>query len=378
MPRPRKILRLIAWTISALCMIVLMPATAIRLDQYLLRRNAEYLLADLKSLEMRKSTYHDALQVIDRWKDSIHESGPCQPDRCEVEIGVSGFFGHHREFFHHERLMQVWRVLGGRPAEIDGFIQVRRDVVWGKGIRVVVLSYSTRYKADVALIGRMGSGPPSSVSPLHPEYDAGIPRPMTGPLSVGAYADFTPYADPADVSRLMDIDFSCLTRWRSCQTGADIAPAAWHEATAENEERATRNLGEMICSPGVVRVLARESRRAVIGEVNRISVYSPYPGNDDLSFAQVKMLLMDDLKQSNLNFLSALQDYSFNESLPAKEKVGDRFILFFRYKDDLYLDTDRVCSLLPATKENLETVRRGVAEDLSDQSDAWQSAFRPF
>jgi len=133
--------------------------------------------------------------------------------------------------------------------------------------------------------------------------------------------------------------------------------------------------GELICNSGAVRVLARESRHAVIGEVNRISLYGGLhddansASHDASSFAQVKILFKNDLKQSDLGSLSPLQEYSFNESLPVKEKVGDRFILFFRYEDQLYSDNSRVCQLLPATKENLEAVRSGIAEDWADHDD---------
>ena len=366
--RKGQTLRVLAWVTAGLCVAVLTPAGAIRVDQYLLRRKADLLLSDLKSLEMRKSTYHDARKVIDRWKGSIHAAGTCQPNQCDAEIGVSDYFDRHWDFFvHHRRLMQVWRVLGGRPSEIDGFIRVRRNVVWGKGIRAIILSYSADSKDDVNLIGRMGSGSPGFISLLHPEYDVGLGRNTTGALSVGAYADFTPYADPADVNRLMDIDFSCLTRWNSCQTGADIAPVAWREATAEKDKRMATKFGQLVCSAGVVRVLARESRRAVIGEVNKISLYAGLHAG--AGFAQVKILFENDLKQSNLASLSSLQDYSFNESLPVKEKVGDRFILFFRYKDQLYSDNERACQLLPAIKENTEATRRGIAEDWADHDD---------
>lgn len=376
MPRIRTTLRLLAWVIAGLGVAVLIPAGVIRVDQYLLRWKAEHLLTDLKSLEMRKSTYRDAGKVIDRWKGSIRQERSCQPSRCDVEIGITDFPYHHLEFFtRHQKLLQAWRLLGGRPSQIDGCIRVRRDVVWGKGIRAIVLAYSAGYKQDVNLIGRMGSGSPGSISPLHPEYDVGVGHHTTGSLTVGAYADFTPYADPADVNRLMDIDFSCLTRWHSCQTGADIAPVAWHEAAEEAEAGLAGKFSERTCGRDVIRVLARESRRAVVGEVNRVSLYAglydePNSASQDPSnFVQVKILFKDDLKHCNLSSLSALQNYSFNEPLPAKEKVGDRFILFFKYKDKLYSDNYRTCDLLPATNENIEAVRNWAAEDWADHND---------
>jgi hypothetical protein len=132
-PQTREILRVFAWVVAGLCVIVLTPAAAIRVDQYRLRRNAERLLADLKSLEVRKSTYHDARKGMDRCRGSTLRQGPCESNRCDVEIGAGDFFEHHTAFFmHHERLARVWRVLGGRPAVIARSFRVRKNIVWVK------------------------------------------------------------------------------------------------------------------------------------------------------------------------------------------------------------------------------------------------------
>jgi len=370
MPPTRKILKVIAWVTAGPCVIMFIAAGAIRVDEYLLRRNAEHFLADLRSLEMRKSTYNDARLVISRWQDNIHAQSPCQPNRCNVEIGIGDFYDHHWTFFsRHPQLQQIWRVLGGRPAMIYGYIRVQNGIVWGKGIRAIILSYSAEHQEGVELVGRIGSGPPGYISLLHPEYAVGPGHVTTGAFTIGAYAEFTPYADPADVERLMDIKFSCLTRWQSCQTVADIVPAAWNEITADKEKKAARNSVKLTCSSTVVRVLARESRRAVIGEVSAI-----WPGfklHGDPESAEVKVRLKDDLKPCSFDFLVKLRDYSFSESLSVKRKLGDRYILFFRYPDSLYSDKDRACDLLPATKENMEAARRGVAEDLADHSDGF-------
>lgn len=121
---------------------------------------------------------------------------------------------------------------------------------------------------------------------------------------------------------------------------------------------------EVTCNPGIVRVLARESRRAAIGEASRIEFYpGPY---GDSRFADAKIVLKDDLKHNNFSFLWALKDYSFSEPLPVKEKIGERYILFFRYSDGPYLEEDRAGALLPATDENLEAVRLGTAEEWAD------------
>jgi hypothetical protein len=150
MPWRSKILRVVAWVIAGLSVIVFVAAATVRVDEYWLRRKAERFLADLKSLEMRKSTYQDAQLVIDRWKDDISQRGLCQPNRCDVVMGIGNFWNHHSEFFaHHQELEHVWRVLGGRRVLIDGYIRVRNGVVWGKGIRAVFVTYSAEHEVDL-------------------------------------------------------------------------------------------------------------------------------------------------------------------------------------------------------------------------------------
>jgi hypothetical protein len=84
-----------------------------------------------------------------------------------------------------------------------------------------------------------------------------------------AHVIFTPYADPGDVRRLMDINFSCLTSWHPCETKADILPTAWNEYMAQG--KVANDSVKQKCSPDVIRVLSRESKRVAIGEVTKLS-----------------------------------------------------------------------------------------------------------
>lgn len=362
MPQTRKIFHMLGWAGAGLCAIVLILAVVIRVDQYLLRRKAERLLADLKSLEMRKSTHQDARQVIDRWKEEVYKKGPCEPAWCDVRISLGDVFERHVMFFtNHPRLVYLYQLLGGRPAMIDGFIRVRKNIVWGKGIMAGVASYFGRDQNGgwffFSLIGQAGSGSPDFISALHPEYAVGTPSGCT--FCKEAHVTFTPYTDSAEVKRLMDINFSCLTNWHPCKTKADILPTAWNEYTAE--EKSKENSVQRMCSPDVVRVLSRESRRVVIGEVTKAEPSAGY--------GEVTVLLKGDFKSWNPHFPLAPENYSFSESLPMKEKLGDRYVLFFEHPIVTYrVDHDPVCTALPATAANVGAVRLGVAEDWADHN----------
>jgi len=384
MPQTRKIFQVLSWVIAGLCAIVLILAVAIQVDRHVLRRKAERLLADLKSLEMRKSTYQDAQLVIAHWKDSIHQEGPCQPSRCDVQIALGDLFTRHHVFLaNHQRLAYVFghvcRFLGARPAMIDGFVRVRKNIVWGKGVNAVVTSHFGRDQNGgwflFSLIGQAQSGSPEPISSLHPEYRIGRPGGCT--FCKKAYVIFTPYANPADVRRLMDINFSCLTSWHPCETQADILPTAWNEYTAEKES--ADNSVPQKCSPDVIRVLSRESKRVVIGEVTKLAGTNAYicssqppcaavPSTED---GEVTVLLQRDFKPWTPLFP---ENRIFYDSLPLKEKLGDKYVFFFKHTVYEYLvDQHRGCNLLPATKENIEAVRRGVAEDWADHDDESQS-----
>jgi len=158
----------------------------------------------------------------------------------------------------------------------------------------------------------------------------------------------------------MDINFSCLTRWRACETQADILPAAWNEATAE--VRLEKNTAQRPCSPEVVRVLSRESTRVVIGTVAKVETFP--------EFFEVTVRLEEDLKPGD--FRLARKEYSFAQSPPMEERPSGSYVVFFAYPNDTYpVDHYSMCSLVAASAENMEVVRRGLAEDWADRHDGF-------
>jgi hypothetical protein len=355
-----KLSRALGNLIAGLAAAILVGAVGIHVDHYFLRRDAERLLLDLKSLEMRKSTYRDARRVIDQWYDDVHQEGACAPYWCDVQISLGGFFERHPFFFaSRPHAVYLYQLLGGRPAEIRGFIRVRNNIVWGKGIGAYVASDFIREPNGgwlfFTLIGRAGSGSPGVIVAPHPEYRVGQPGGCTG--CTEGYVTFTPYANPADVARLMDINFSCITRWYPCKTQADILPTAWNEAVAE--EPIQENAGQS-CTPDMIRVLGRESTRVAIGTVIKVQKSSGYE--------EITVTLSEDLKRRDL--LRGSKEYSSSHPLPVKEKVGERYIVFLAGANSTYdVSPYRACDLVPASLENIEITRRGITENWQDHYD---------
>jgi len=353
----RNPLRILGSVTAGLLIIILIPAVGIQLDRYVLRRNADRLLTDLKSLEMRRSTFEDAQRVRDGWDGHVHGEGPCDAYSCDLSIQLGDFLERHLTFFvTHQRAGLAYRLLGGRPARIDSYVRVRKNIVWGKGIEAWIAGPWSRQRDGTrfywTLIGRAKSGLPEGISSLHPEYSVGSPSGCSGCSE--AHVIFTPYADPSDVNRLMDINFSCLTRWKACQTKAEILPTAWNEAMGESRKQ--RN-SKQPCASGVARVLSRVAARVAIGRVVKSDVSS--------NQGEVSLALAQDLKPGD--FRSAPTRFSI--PMFPEARLNRQYILFFdRPKTSRPDDNYRGCDFVPATAENILAARSGVAEECQDQS----------
>lgn len=146
-----------------------------------------------------------------------------------------------------QAMLQGYMLLGGRPATITASAGMRDGVVWSKGFSVVIETYWHNIPDfnpdrwfEYSLIATTGSVPQLDFSgqnwvdpqiTLHPNYI--ISRPGGCEICIMGYVHFTPYADPADIRRLMQLNLSCLTRIHPCLDQSDIMPAAWKQYLEE-------------------------------------------------------------------------------------------------------------------------------------------------
>jgi hypothetical protein len=61
----------------------------------------------------------------------------------------------------------------------------------------------------------------------HPEYSITEPNGCEGCISLDV--EFTPNATPSDVTRITELNFSCMARWAPCTVESDILPMAWKQ-----------------------------------------------------------------------------------------------------------------------------------------------------
>jgi hypothetical protein len=168
----KKIVRVLAWFLAAVLASILLLAAAIRVDQYVLRYRAERLQSDIRSLELRKSTFADARRLEDRWFDNTKEE-VCRPSWCDLDISLNNTSARHLEFLlNHLAVRAIYHSLGGRVAGAHAFIQVRDNILWGKGIGLASRSWIRNRTVDAS---NMVSGAASGLT-LPRGYGPDIPN----------------------------------------------------------------------------------------------------------------------------------------------------------------------------------------------------------
>jgi hypothetical protein len=349
----RQTARLLTRFVAGMLIFLFLLAAVIRLDHYLLRWRAERLLSDIRSLDLRKSTYVDARNVINRWRDDTRQQGPCRTDWCDVEITLNkNVLDRMTLLWRHPTLITAYRWLGGRPAMIIASIRVRNNVVVRKGIDAYVGGDCSRGDDGqlycTTMMAHADTGSHGRISPLHPEY--GFWTPSGCEICVEATVTFTPYADPDDVRRLTDLNFACITNWRPCETQQDILPTAWKQALSERGNGAE---GEHPCAPAMIRVLSREERTVPLAKVTRIVLTEN--GNEVTLHREGALDLRDPSPQAHDNsFITPNKAFHMGEQV---------------------LNFGRACEPVPATDENVQTAKQGAAEAAIDPP---ARAFLPF
>ena len=219
-------------------------AAAIHIEQRLLRARAERLLEDIRSLELRRSSWADAHRVFTRWGAWGHYEGSCASPHCDYEVSFADFFAARSRLIPETPWVgRALDFLGVRMSLVTAHLLVTDGFVTGKGFTVgVEVPPESGPKARFSgyrytLIGRAETrtfplGGSLDQHSIHPEYTVMSPSGCTGCLAV--IVRFTPLADPSDVTRLMGFNLACLNSRKPCREREDIMPSAWKQHLAED------------------------------------------------------------------------------------------------------------------------------------------------
>ena len=376
-------------------------AVFVQVQQHILRWRAERLLADIREIQMGKSTWADAQRLMTRWGAWGAYEGFCTAERCEYRIVLQDVFSARPITFWSTghtnpapRVCCLWfrkpyRALGGRFAIVFAAIEVKDGIVWTKAYDVET-GLGPRQVAgdeeyDVVLVAAADgltrfweNGPWFSMGhsedriDRHPEYRAEIAPICSGCRAIDA--NFTPFADPSIVQQLLDFNLDCITSLFECKTPAEILPGA--ACLVEQDKTAPpRSSGSQDKCGLPFEVVGRDYKFAAIAEVvSTRTVQKPDGSYRWFRFRPIVSLKNHAVPQvPTIGKDEAVEPLEANLAgggLVADLKPGTRFILLFENPFDEHeavsIGADE-CGFVSYSEQNLAAIKRGIQRDaLSD------------
>lgn len=354
---------------AALVVFVFVAGIIARGQRYLLRHRAEMLLADMQTISLRQTTLRDVQPMMIRWRRWGSYDGPCDEVHCSFNIQLSDLNIPLSQFLYgHRAAFALANLFGEPPTAIRAHFTVIDGIVWSEsiGFGIETQGRGSEDRRYVELLG----GSARSISKtdplfwgpnwhLHPDYNIS----WTGKMRDQMQLELTPFANPADIHRLMVLNLSCLTRLIPCRDKNDFMPVAvvqlayWRSLPDEST-----NIEDQCDDPMTVERFGRDSRNIAIAQVTTGRVI-PEESDVNSRIYDLTLTLQQELKAraqwNSQKPLKLSMSYPMSIALP---QPGSSVLVFFN--DDSFgpYSTDG-CSPLPATAPNLSAVRRGIAED---------------
>jgi hypothetical protein len=186
-------MRLLRAATLGIFVVLLFAVVLTQIEQHILRRRAEQLLADVRSLEIHRATPGDVQNLNRKWGHLAHYHGDCTEKACTLEISWNDFYFRHTEFLSRLNALHFFLLGGGRPQQINAQVTVDNGVVSGKGFYAVVGVAGNRGQGrwwDYPLMGNaysLSSFPKNYRPPAtHPDYIVGARR-LRRSMSRGAF-----------------------------------------------------------------------------------------------------------------------------------------------------------------------------------------------
>ncbi|NUQ27006.1 MAG: hypothetical protein HOQ35_00595 [Acidobacteriaceae bacterium] len=217
----------------AVLLLLAITITAVHIQEYRLEQNTAELLADIRGIDLGKSDWNRAQKFIERWKPWGRASENCSTADCYFSVTLSQSTPPYQASLTRKLAFLTRAVLQhafGKDdaADIRASITVIDGKIWGRGLILGITKYHAADKQRYPIIAeaRTVDSPQSNliVETYHPEFSIGGPAGCT--ICIAGWLSYTPFADSATISRLMDFRLDCLHRQVACDDREDIMPAA--------------------------------------------------------------------------------------------------------------------------------------------------------
>ncbi len=215
-------------------------------SQWLLRRHAEKLLAEIRALEVGRSGWQDAQQMIGKWGRSGAPTGACTAEKCTYRIDLLQTLPQMLEGYPGggaaNWLPRALGRLGLRSAAVRAGFTVENGIVTEKW-------FGEQVTLPVRDWGRSGNYVPflsassRATAKFHDrtrDPDQAFPNRLVRAYPYGLSATFSPEEDASEQALLMDFRFSCITQRTPCVDASAILPEASRTLQQERQQLQTR------------------------------------------------------------------------------------------------------------------------------------------
>ncbi|HME33893.1 MAG TPA: hypothetical protein VKF84_01555 [Candidatus Sulfotelmatobacter sp.] len=263
----------------------------LRVEQHRFRRQAERLLSDVRDLELKRADAAEVRLTVRKW--GFEERGerpgvPCTADDCiyQLRLMPPARANNLADPFMSGESARVLELFGLRPTLVGAWLRIRGGALRSVSFNVWTLGRGCG-EIGCTLVAEAGTSGESGWSSrqrpeaklrnslLHPDYLVGtFPAVLNadtgGSPSVIIWAELSPDASAADMSRLMQFDLSCLTRLRSCKD-RDLMPTVWAQTVADTHESPK----SLTCTPELLRHVTQLADVIAIVRPKTIDLSSP-------------------------------------------------------------------------------------------------------
>jgi hypothetical protein len=345
--------KLCKWVLTSLLVIYLVLLAAVQISQRITRRRAEHLLSDIRGLQLERSSWNDAQALMQRWGRWGHYEGTCDADHCDYEIqfdsvgmapGPTATSERFSNLFSRAAEMAT-TVLNAHLPYVEGGFRLQNNLIIGTWF-----SLGTTVPGGGSLFSRVIGTRDLERYDLWPEKDPHSEyRTVLRSGTMGYFfTEFTAATKPEDVEWLTAVNFSCITRWVPCREMGDLLPSAWAKAKVERKRVSAIRERIAYCAYPLEDLVEASDRVALV-QVEKPSSqkrqWSPYPAR-----------LVERLKGSG-----SWHPGDVRAIWSGLDPVAPTEILLFTDDSDPVYPHN--CGVIPATPENLRTVRAAVEGD---------------
>lgn len=372
------------WLILAVTVVLLTGTLHIQsaLFQYRVHR----VLRGMEQLRLEQTTSEQMLRLVPALRPIPSELLPfgrgCRLWECyavDIHNNLDVLAGLARHRYLHEAA--YWA--GGRAARLIAVVSVERGRVRNVHYSLTVESTTHPGYLEVEVHSVYWLRSSTYVQDQSPEYV--VTERQQWPDSL-VWVAFTPYARAHQMSHAFHADLNCMWSLRGCRAARQMLPEAWRDRQATEKAAVARLRGPEPCPSTLLRVRVRDTSGILLVEVENVQ---RIPGNDGVPVVMVahykllRILRQEGEVAASSHSLSKgdlmrLLEHNFSVQFPlskANESItnpdirllqpGARLIAFY--------PQPFVCSIFPASQQNIGILEKALASNSSRFSPADRS-----